>query len=185
VLDFARSFGITAVVLRMSCIYGPRQRGTEDQGWVAHFVKQALARRQITLYGDGLQVRDVLHVNDALAAYLAAWDRAGDLAGQAFNLGGGPRNAVSLIQVVAEIERLLDRKVPVQFEPWRSGDQRYFVADTRRATAALGLHPPRAWRAGLADLLDWLRSEDAEDAAELPLDIGAEEPARIARAGAA
>ncbi len=183
VLDFARSYGIPAVALRMSCIYGPRQRGTEDQGWVAHFIRRALARRNITLYGDGLQVRDILHVEDAVSAYLAAWDRAQDLAGQAFNLGGGPRNAVSLLQVLAEIEKLLGRKIPLNFEPWRAGDQRYFVADTRRAAAALGLKAPRDWRSGLADLASWLQSDEAADS---PIELAPiVAPARIARAGAA
>ena len=100
VLDYARSFGLRTAVLRMSCIYGPRQLGTEDQGWVAHFLLRALARRPITIYGDGRQVRDVLHVDDAIGAYIAAWRRIEAIAGRAFNLGGGPANAVSLLQLV-------------------------------------------------------------------------------------
>jgi CDP-paratose 2-epimerase len=156
VLDWARSFGVPTVVMRMSCIYGPHQFGTEDQGWVAHFLRQAAAGLPLTIYGDGKQVRDILHVGDAVAAYIAAWRRCRSVQGTAFNLGGGPRNAVSLLQILAEIEKLLGRKIEVSFEDWRPGDQRYFVADTRRVHATLGLAPPLGWRAGLADLADWL-----------------------------
>jgi CDP-paratose 2-epimerase len=156
VLDWARSFGVPTLVMRMSCIYGPRQLGTEDQGWVAHFVRRAVANEPITIYGDGKQVRDLLHVRDAVNAYIAAWRRIASVAGRAFNLGGGPGNAVSLVQIVAELERRLGRSVDLQFEDWRPGDQRYFVADTRRVRAALDLPATMDWRSGLADLTDWL-----------------------------
>jgi CDP-paratose 2-epimerase len=159
VLDYARSLGLPSALLRMSCIYGPRQLGTEDQGWIAHFLRRAVADEPITIYGDGHQVRDVLHVGDAVAAYVAVWRRIGEVAGQAFNLGGGPANAVSLVQVIGEIERILGRRVKLSFEDWRPGDQRYFATDARRARASLGLPPPLSWRAGLADLARWLQSE--------------------------
>lgn len=156
VLDYARSYGMPAAVLRMSCIYGPRQMGTEDQGWVAHFLIRALEGRPITIYGDGAQVRDICHVEDAVDAYLAAWRRIDAVSGRAFNLGGGPANAVSLHQVLRHIESVIDRPVELSFEDWRAGDQRYFVADARAAQAALGLAPARSWRDGLADLAQWL-----------------------------
>src|SRR5690606_30201160 len=119
VLDYSRSFGLRSAVLRMSCIYGPRQFGTEDQGWVAHFLIQALEGRPIVIFGDGKQVRDILHVSDAVAAYrkvLASIHRVG---GQAFNLGGGPANAVSLRLVLREIASLLGREIAVEHLPWR------------------------------------------------------------------
>jgi CDP-paratose 2-epimerase len=156
VLDWARSFGVPTVVLRMSCIYGPHQFGTEDQGWVAHFLRRAAAGLPLTIYGDGKQVRDVLHVGDAVAAYIAAWRRCRTVQGTAFNLGGGPRNAVSLLQIIGEIEKQLGHKVEISFEDWRPGDQRYFVADTRRVRTALRLPAPLDWRTGLADMADWL-----------------------------
>jgi len=159
VLDYARSFGVPTAVFRMSCIYGQRQMGTEDQGWVAHFLIRALEGRPITIYGDGRQVRDILWVDDAVDAYIAAWQRIGDVRGHAFNLGGGPANAVSLRQVIARIEELLGRSAALHFEDWRPGDQRYFVADTRRARAALGLPPARDWRSGLSLLADWFGAE--------------------------
>ncbi len=165
VLDYARSFGVPTCVLRMSCIYGPRQMGTEDQGWVAHFLIRALRGEPIRIYGDGMQVRDVLHVRDAVDAYLAAWRRIAAVSGRAFNLGGGPRNAVSLRQLVAAIGPLIGRKVAVTFADWRAGDQRYYVADCRAARDALHLPEPIFWRDGVADLARWLRAAHAPEVA--------------------
>ncbi len=159
VLDYARSFGLPTCVFRMSCIYGPRQMGTEDQGWVAHFLLKALSGQSITIYGDGRQVRDVLHVGDAVDAYLAAWRRIGEVSGRAFNLGGGPANAVSLRQVIARAEALVGRPIAVERRAWRAGDQRYYVSDTRAARAALELGEPLGWPEGMADLADWLLAE--------------------------
>lgn len=159
VLDYARSFGLRAAVLRMSCIYGRRQMGTEDQGWVAHFLIRALEGRPITLYGDGFQVRDILDVSDAVAAYLSVWRNIDAVSGGAFNLGGGPGNAVSLRRLLGHIGGLLGHEVDVSFSDWRAGDQRYFVADTRAAEAALGLGPKVEWRDGVAELARWLAQE--------------------------
>lgn len=157
VLDYARSFGVPTAVLRMSCIYGQRQMGTEDQGWVAHFLIRALEGKPISIFGDGCQVRDVMQVDDAVEAYLAAWQRIRAVQGRAFNLGGGAGNAVSLRQVLAEIERLTGRRLETHYEDWRAGDQRYYVSDTRLAQRELGLAAPQPWRQGLAALADWLR----------------------------
>jgi CDP-paratose 2-epimerase len=159
VLDYGRSFDLPVCVLRMSCIYGPRQRGTEDQGWVAHFLIRILSGEPITLYGDGRQVRDILNVADAVDAYASAWRRLDQVSGRAFNLGGGPANAVSLNRLIACIEDLVDRRAEVRFEDWRAGDQRYFVADARAAREALGLAEPIGWRSGVAGLADWLQGE--------------------------
>ncbi len=153
VLDYAESFGVPTTVLRMSCIYGPRQLGTEDQGWVAHFALQAMAGAPITIYGDGRQVRDILYVEDAVDAYIAAWRRIGRIGGQAFNLGGGPDNAVSLLALLRWMEAELGRPIERRFAPWRPNDQRWFVADSGRARAALGLAAPLGWREGVALML--------------------------------
>lgn len=161
VLDYARSYGVPTAVLRMSCIYGPRQMGTEDQGWVAHFAIRALEGRPITLYGDGHQVRDILDVADAVEAYVQAWRRIDSISGQAFNLGGGPANAVSLRQLIAFMEGEIGRPVAIQSDDWRAGDQKWFVADSRRAARLLGLPKPRLWREGVAGLIGWLRAERA------------------------
>lgn len=159
VLDYARSFGIPTCVFRMSCIYGQRQMGTEDQGWVAHFLIQALRGERISIFGDGCQVRDILHVSDAVSAYLAAWDNIADVSGRAFNLGGGPRNAVSLRQLTAYIEHLVGHELDIAFDDWRAGDQRYFVADTSAARRAMALATPVDWRDGVAALAEWLQAE--------------------------
>jgi len=159
VLDYARGFGLPACVLRMSCIYGPRQLGTEDQGWLAHFLYSVQAGQPISIYGDGRQVRDVMYVDDAVDAYIAAWERIAQVAGQAFNLGGGPANAVTLLQILAEISEVTGRAADLRFSDWRPGDQRYFVADTRRASSALGLGPAVGWRDGLQRLAHWIAME--------------------------
>jgi len=148
----------------MSCIYGRRQMGTEDQGWVAHFLIRALQGEPITLYGDGRQVRDILDIDDAVDAYLAAWARIDRVRGRAFNLGGGPGNAVSLRQLLDHIETVAGRAPDVRYADWRAGDQRYFVADTRAAASVLGLSAPLPWREGVARLADWLRTERGLDA---------------------
>ena len=162
VLDYARSYGLPTCVLRMSCIYGPRQMGNEDQGWVAHFLIRALKGETLTIYGDGCQVRDVLDVSDAVDAYLAAWTNIGSVAGQAFNLGGGAANAISLRQLIAYIEVMTGHPVNLAFSDQRAGDQQYFVADARAVRAALNLAAPRDWRPGVAALAAWLQAEHAD-----------------------
>lgn len=156
VLDYARSYSVPTAVLRMSCIYGHRQMGTEDQGWVAHFLIRALEDQQITLYGDGYQVRDILNVSNAVQAYLNCWRHIDRVQGRAFNLGGGPANAVSLRELIAYMSDLLGREIDVRYEDWRAGDQRYFVADTRLATQELGLSRSVPWKRGVAELAEWL-----------------------------
>jgi CDP-paratose 2-epimerase len=159
VLDYARSFGLRTAVLRKSCIYGPRQFGTEDQGWVAHFLIRALHGEPVTIYGDGKQVRDVLHVTDAVAAYRSVLDHIDRLAGQAFNLGGGVANAVSLKAVLEEIATITGRDVQVVYAESRTGDQQYFVADTGKLAAFVGWQPNVGWREGLRDLAAWLSAD--------------------------
>ncbi|ETI63202.1 CDP-paratose 2-epimerase [Sphingobium sp. C100] len=169
VLDYARSYDLPTALLRMSCIYGRRQMGTEDQGWVAHFLISAIEGRTITLYGDGCQVRDILDVDDAVDAYIALWRDMDGVRGRAFNLGGGVENAVSLRQVIDHIGAYLGRAVDVQTAAWRAGDQRYFVADSRALSEAVTLKPRKPWRQGVADLADWLIAERDGDAAASPL----------------
>ncbi|NDV49284.1 SDR family NAD(P)-dependent oxidoreductase [Salipiger sp. PrR003] len=156
VLDYARSYGLPAAVLRMSCIYGPRQLGTEDQGWVAHFLIRSLQDEEITIYGTGQQVRDICEISDAVAAYRAVLAGIDRLSGRAFNLGGGPGNAVSLREVLAEIERLTTRRPRLRTDSWRAGDQAWFVADTSALRKATGWQPHVPWREGLETLARWL-----------------------------
>jgi CDP-paratose 2-epimerase len=161
VLDYARTFGIPAVVFRMSCIYGPRQFGTEDQGWVAHFLIRALQGEPITLYGDGRQVRDVLFVEDLVNAFLLAHANMDQLSGQVFNMGGGPAQTTSLLELLADIGTLLGRRPEVHFEGWRPGDQRYYVSDTRKFEQATGWRARVGLSEGLSRLVLWLRDVDA------------------------
>jgi CDP-paratose 2-epimerase len=159
VVDYAASFELPTVVFRMSCIYGPHQFGNEDQGWVAHFLIRALEEEQITIYGDGKQVRDVLYVDDLVDALLVARRKVDRLAGQAFNIGGGAANAVSLVQVIAMIGELLGKPPALELGPWRKGDQRWYVSDTSRFSAATGWAPQVAPAEGVRLLHDWLVAE--------------------------
>jgi CDP-paratose 2-epimerase len=156
VLDYARTFGIPAVVFRMSCIYGPHQFGTEDQGWVAHFLIRALDGQPITLYGDGYQVRDILCVDDLVNAFLLAQEHMATESGQAFNIGGGPANTVSLRELLELIGDLLGRKPDVDFDEWRPGDQRYYVSDTGKFQRRTGWKPLVNVQQGLEQLTRWL-----------------------------
>jgi CDP-paratose 2-epimerase len=144
----------------MSCIYGPHQWGNEDQGWVAHFLMNARARKPIIIYGDGHQVRDLLFVSDLVDAMLLAQAGARDLAGRAFNIGGGPSHAVSLQQVVAQLEILLGRTPQVRFEEARLGDQRYYVSNTARFAQATGWKPGVSVKEGLRRMVAWLDAID-------------------------
>jgi len=156
VLDHARTFGLPALVFRMSCIYGPRQFGTEDQGWVAHFLIRARERGALTLYGDGRQVRDILFVEDLVRALCLARENLPRLAGQAFNIGGGPSNTISLLELLNIIEEL-DQRPRVEFADWRPGDQRYYVSDVSRFTRATGWRPSVSAREGISRLQEWLK----------------------------
>jgi CDP-paratose 2-epimerase len=158
VLDYARVFRLRTVVFRMSCLYGPQQFGTEDQGWVAHFLIRAIQGQPITIFGDGKQVRDVLYVDDAVDAYLLARARVGALAGHAFNLGGGLRNTVSLLELLSRFTELGLVCPQVQFAPWRPGDQRYYVSDTSKFERLTGWRAKTSVAEGLRHLQRWLLS---------------------------
>ncbi|WP_448202841.1 SDR family NAD(P)-dependent oxidoreductase [Azospirillum sp. sgz302134] len=165
VLDYARTFGLPMAVFRMSCIYGPHQFGTEDQGWVAHFIKRALAGEPITLYGDGRQVRDILFVDDLVDALILAQERMGSLQGDAFNIGGGTANTVSLLELLDRFPALIRVKPDVRFDEWRPGDQPWYVSNTGRYFARTGWRPRVGVEEGLMRLARWL-----SDARAVPAD---------------
>ncbi|HEY5904073.1 MAG TPA: GDP-mannose 4,6-dehydratase [Anaerolineales bacterium] len=162
VRDYARIYGLPTVVFRQSCIYGPRQFGVEDQGWLAWFIIAAVMGRHITIYGDGKQVRDVLHVDDLLAGYDAAVERIDQSAGQVYNMGGGAGNVLAVWTEFGPIlERLLGRPIPVARGDWRPGDQRVFYADTRKAERELGWKPKISLEEGIERLFRWVeRNKD-------------------------
>jgi CDP-paratose 2-epimerase len=154
--DYARSYGLRTVVFRMSCIYGPHQFGTEDQGWVAHFLIRTLNRQPITIYGDGKQVRDILFVDDLVDAFMLASENIQKTAGHAFNIGGGVANTISLLELIQTIRKLDGRPPKYEFSDWRTGDQKYYVSDTRKFTKMTGWQPRVSARDGIRLLREWL-----------------------------
>jgi CDP-paratose 2-epimerase len=158
VRDYARIYGLPSVVLRQSCIYGPRQFGVEDQGWVAWMIIAAVTGHPLTIYGDGKQIRDVLHVDDLLNAYDAAIAKIEAVRGQVYNLGGGPENTMSIwTEFGPLLEKLLGKPVPVRRGDWRPGDQKVFVADIRKAERELGWKPKIGVKEGVERLFEWVR----------------------------
>lgn len=156
VIDYHRIYGLRTVVFRQSCIYGYRQFGAEDQGWVAWFMIASQLGRPITVYGDGKQVRDILFIDDLLDAYDAAFVAGNSVIGRAYNIGGGPENVLSLLELLAYIEKRQNRKLPHGFADWRPGDQKVFVSDIRRAQAELGWSPKTKCSEGLGLLYEWV-----------------------------
>lgn len=161
-LDFARIYGIPATTFRQSCIYGPRQFGIEDQGWVAWFAIAARLGRPITIYGDGMQVRDVLCVDDLVRAYETAVVAPEKIAGQAFNVGGGPGNVLSLLELIDMLERNLGIKIPLKWSDWRPGDQRVYVSNIQKLSQALGWAPAIFPAKGVEQLVNWVNEHNDE-----------------------
>jgi CDP-paratose 2-epimerase len=158
ILDYYNTYGIPAVVFRMSCIYGPHQMGTEDQGWVAHFLISSLREEPITIYGDGYQVRDALYVEDLVNAMALAAENMEKVRGKAFNMGGGPANVISLIELVSMIEKINNKRPKLFFSGWRQGDQKFYVSDTRKFSDITGWLPEVSVQDGVRRLYGWLRN---------------------------
>jgi CDP-paratose 2-epimerase len=158
VRDYARIYGLRSVVLRQSCIYGQRQFGIEDQGWLAWMIIAAVTGRQITIYGDGKQVRDVLHVDDLLDLYDAAVAGIEVAGGQVYNVGGGTENVLAVWKEFGPLlEKKLGRQIPVSRADWRPGDQKVFYADFRKAKADLGWEPKIGLESGIERLVSWVK----------------------------
>lgn len=160
VRDYARCFHMNTVVLRQSCIYGAHQYGTEDQGWVAHFVHSILKGRPLTIYGDGTQVRDLLDARDLSALYEIAIENIDKTRGEIYNVGGGEPNQRNLLEVIAQIGELAKKKPRYSFSEWREGDQTYYVSDISKAKHELGWEPQIQFDRGLKDLMAWAASLD-------------------------
>jgi CDP-paratose 2-epimerase len=156
-IDYSRIYGIRGVTFRQSCIYGTRQFGIEDQGWVAWFTIAAVLGKAITIYGDGKQIRDVLHVEDLARAYEAAYERREAVSGQAFNMGGGPGNTLSLLELIGLLEENLQVSVPLQWSDWRPGDQPVFVCGLDKAQRLLQWQPTIPVGEGVGRLIAWVR----------------------------
>ncbi len=158
VRDYARVFGLRTVVLRQSCIYGPRQFGIEDQGWLAWFCIAAVLRRPITIFGTGKQVRDVLHVDDLIDLMWRIAESPDRVAGRIYNVGGGADRSLSLLEALGLLERELGRPIEYEVAPARVGDQPIYVSDISKASAELVWTPSRETSAGIAELCEWTRS---------------------------
>jgi CDP-paratose 2-epimerase len=155
--DYARIYGLKTVTFRQSCIYGTRQFGIEDQGWIAWFCVAVVTGQPFTIFGDGKQIRDTLWVGDLVDAYELALAKIDAVAGEVFNVGGGPANTMSLRELVAHLERAFDRKLDPPYADWRPGDQRVFVADIRKAERALGWSPKVSTAQGVERLIGWIQ----------------------------
>jgi CDP-paratose 2-epimerase len=171
VRDYARVYGMNTAVLRMSCIYGPRQFGTEDQGWLAHFMLRSILGEPLTIYGDGLQVRDALHVSDAAAAWIAVLENIATVRGRVFNLGGGPENAISLLELIDQIALMRGAAPSLNFDGWRPGDQPWYVSRFEALSSAVGWRPQVPLREGLQSLLEWLEGRFGPAGANSPREL--------------
>ena len=157
ILDYSRSYGLKTIVFRMSCIYGPHQFGTEDQGWVAHFLISALKDKPLAIYGNGKQVRDILYVEDLVDAFLLARKNISTLSGEPYNIGGGPANTVSLKEILQLIKKKTGKELQIGYDEWRTGDQLYYVSDISKFTKATGWQPKYSVEKGVQMLLEWLQ----------------------------
>ena len=156
VIDYGRIYNLRTVSLRQSCIYGVHQFGVEDQGWVAHFTISAIYGRPITIYGDGKQVRDVLYIEDMIKLYNLVREKIAVASGKAYNIGGGPDNRMSLLELVDFLEKFVGNKVNLKYSDWRPGDQKVFVSDIRCAASELGWKPRIGVREGVSALAKWV-----------------------------
>jgi len=157
VRDYARIYGLKTVVFRQSCIYGPHQFGIEDQGWVAWFTIASVLGKPITIYGDGKQVRDVLHVDDLIRVYELAIKKIDSIKGQIYNIGGGVENTLSLLELIEILEKLTGKKINYKFEDWRPGDQKVYISDITKAKQELGWEPKIGSYNGVKNLMEWVK----------------------------
>lgn len=181
VVDYARTYRMPALVFRMSCIYGPHQHGNEDQGWVAHFIIKSITGEPITIYGDGRQVRDVLFIDDLVDAFLLAQQHMPRLSGNAFNIGGGPANSISLLELLDLLAELHGGDLSIAFEDWRAADQRYYVTDTSKFSGLTGWAPRVGVNEGVRRLYEWILNENAHFTGE-PVGVTQLADARAAHA---
>ena len=160
--DYGRIYGLDTVVFRQSCIYGPRQFGVEDQGWVAWFIIATVTGKPIAIYGDGKQVRDLLHVSDLVRAYDMAISLKEATRGGIYNIGGGKENTLSVwAEFGPLLEQLNGKKLEVQFSDWRPGDQKIFIADIRKAKLEFGWEPKITVKDGITSLYQWVKENKA------------------------
>ncbi len=156
VKDYSRIYGLETVVFRQSCIYGPNQFGIEDQGWVAYFCIQAMFEKEITIYGDGKQVRDILYIDDLINAYWLSYKNRKKVKGEIFNIGGGPENKISILEFIEYLKKKLNKTIKYKFYNWRPGDQKYFVSDNTKLYKFLCWQPKMKMIDGVDMLIGWI-----------------------------
>jgi CDP-paratose 2-epimerase len=154
--DYARIYDLKTAVFRMSCIYGTRQFGTEDQGWVAYFTLASVFGWPLKIYGDGKQIRDILFVSDLVNAFDLATKNISKTKGQVFNMGGGAANTISLLELLDYLKVLTGKKKEVTFSDWRPGDQKVYFSDIRKAKKVFGWEPKVGKEAGIRTLYEWI-----------------------------
>ncbi len=157
-MDYSRIYGLNTIVMRQSCIYGYRQFGVEDQGWVAWFCIAAILEKQITIYGNGKQVRDILFIDDLINAYEMAYDNTAILKGKVFNIGGGPTMTLSLLELLEYLKRLLNKDIHLKYTDWRPGDQKVYISDISLAKQMFGWEPITDPEKGVQKLFHWIHS---------------------------
>lgn len=162
VRDYARIYGLKTVVFRQSCIYGYRQFGVEDQGWVAHFTISAALDRPVTIYGNGKQVRDLLFTTDLVRAYDLAIKNINSTAGKVYNIGGGPEKTLSLLELIEDLESYFGKKMNLQYSDWRPGDQPVFICDIQKAKTDFGWEPVISVKEGVRLLAEWVKGNTDE-----------------------
>ena len=155
--DYYRIYGLKTVVFRMSCIYGYRQFGNEDQGWVAHFIISSVLNRNLTIYGDGKQVRDILFIQDLIQAFQSAFKNIKITKGKVYNIGGGPNNTISLLELINILEKLLNREIKYEFDEWRPGDQKVYYSNIIKAGNDFNWKPLIPKEDGIQKLFTWVR----------------------------
>jgi CDP-paratose 2-epimerase len=157
VRDYSRIYGLDTVGFRQSCIYGPNQFGIEDQGWVAYFCIQTMFDKEITIYGDGKQVRDVLYIDDLIDAYWLSYKNRKKVKGEIFNIGGGPQDQIGISEFIEYIKKKLNKPVKYKFSNWRPGDQKYFVSDNSKLYKYLNWTPKISMQDGVDKLINWIK----------------------------
>ena len=157
VRDYARVYGLNTVVFRQSCIYGPRQFGVEDQGWVAWFIIASILSKPITIFGNGKQSRDILYINDLINAFELAICNIEKTKGKIYNIGGGPKNTISLLELIKHLENFLGKKIDYSFSDWRTGDQRLFVSNISKANEDFKWEPKIGKEEGVRKLFKWAK----------------------------
>ena len=156
--EYGHLYGIKTAVFRMSCIYGPRQFGVEDQGWVAHFIISALTNKKLKIFGDGKQVRDILYIKDLIEAFDSFVQRAEKIKHDVFCIGGGNNNSLSLLELIEMINEVENIEINYEFDEWRPSDQKIYISDIRKANKSLDWIPKISPREGVSKLIKWTKS---------------------------